>query len=248
MRRKWPDWGAPVLAWTLEQEGVKMPWITVHRILKRHGLVSEEVVRPATQRFERAQPNELWQMDFKGMAASRPGCLPLSLLDDHSRYMVGLWALESTKGAGVRQALEQRFREVGMPQALLMDHGTPWWTPGSRIGLTVLTVWLLKLGIGVHFCGFRHPQTQGKVERWHGSLERAMRWRGFPSEFAEQQGWLESFRRQYANTTSNGRTRRAGCNHRHVSGGPASDPIRRRSGNGSIRRACAWSGSTSKGC
>ena len=59
MRRKWPDWGAPMLAWTLEQEGVKMPWITVHRILKRHGLVSEEVVRPATQRFERAQPNEL---------------------------------------------------------------------------------------------------------------------------------------------------------------------------------------------
>jgi transposase InsO family protein len=197
MRHRWPDWGAPKLAWTLEQEGVKMPWITVHRILKRQGLVSEEVVRPATQRFERDQPNELWQMDFKGMAASRPGCLPLSLLDDHSRYMVGLWALESTKGAGVRQALEQRFREVGMPQALLMDHGTPWWTPGSRIGFTVLTVWLLKLGIGVHFCGFRHPQTQGKVERWHGSLERAMRWRGFPSEFAEQQGWLESFRRQY---------------------------------------------------
>ena len=98
MRRERPDWGAPKLAWTLEQEGVKMPWITVHRILKRHGLVSEEVARPATQRFERAQPNELWQMDFKGMAASRSGCLPLSLLDDHSRYMVGLWALESTKG------------------------------------------------------------------------------------------------------------------------------------------------------
>jgi transposase InsO family protein len=198
LRRAQPDWGAPLLAWVLEEEeGVKIPWITVHRILKRQGLVREEAVRPATQRFERAEPNELWQMDFKGMAASRPGCLPLSLLDDHSRYVVGLWALESTGGAGVRQVLEQRFREVGLPQGLLMDHGTPWWTPGSRIGLTVLTVWLLKLGIGLHFSGFRHPQTQGKVERWHGSLERAMRGRGFPAAFEQQRCWLERFRREY---------------------------------------------------
>ena len=55
-----------------------------------------------------------------------------------------------------------------------MDHGTPWWNMKAVAGWTWLTVWLMKQGIQLHFSGYRHPQTQGKVERFHGALGRAI--------------------------------------------------------------------------
>ena len=51
-----------------------------------------------------------------------------------------------------------------------MDHGTPWWNMQAAAGWTWLTVWLMKQGIELHWSGYRHPQTQGKVERFHGEL------------------------------------------------------------------------------
>jgi transposase len=67
VRLRYPDWGARKLRVVLAREGVELPRNTIHRILLRHDLVSEEERHPqATQRFERSRPNELWQMDFKG--------------------------------------------------------------------------------------------------------------------------------------------------------------------------------------
>ena len=72
LRRRYPDWGARKLRVLLAREGLELPRNTIHRILLRHDLVHEEDRRtPAVQRFERAQPNELWQMDFKGPKAGR---------------------------------------------------------------------------------------------------------------------------------------------------------------------------------
>ena len=114
LRRERPDWGAPKLSWLLAQEGVELPSITVHRILKRHGLVEREKAQPARRRFERSAPNELWQIDFKGMPRSAKNWQPLTALDDHSRYVMGLWGLAGTSGTGVRGALEGLFRRVGI--------------------------------------------------------------------------------------------------------------------------------------
>ena len=197
LRQKYPDWGAAKLAWVLGQEGVSLPRITVHRILLRNGLVrAEDRHRAAVGRFERAAPNELWQMDFKGMAGRPPECMPLVVMDDHSRYLVGLFATAGTAAEPVRSSLMQAFGEQGVPEAMLMDHGVPWWNMQSQTGWTWLTVWLMKHGIQVHLSGYRHPQTQGKVERCNGSLEAALRKRPKP-EGQSWQSWLDAYRYEY---------------------------------------------------
>jgi transposase len=89
MRQQRPDWGARKLQVLLEQEGIELPVITVHRILLRHGLVRvQDRHRPAVKRFERGSANELWQMDFKSPIGWEAPTGPLSILDDHSRYAV----------------------------------------------------------------------------------------------------------------------------------------------------------------
>jgi len=201
LRRRWPDWGAPkihalLIAQHPEARGIVVR--TVHRILERHQLIRAQERRgAATKRFERSAPNELWQMDFKGPAACYPASPvgPLSLLDDHSRYVLALEHLGSTQMAGVRRTLQRTFEECGVPEAMLMDHGTPWWNANSPWGWTELTVWMMRQGIRVLFSGIRHPQTQGKVERMHGALEQAVRHRRGAGLL--KQKWLDSFRHEY---------------------------------------------------
>lgn len=198
-RKLRPDWGARKLQKLLERQGIQKPEITINRILGRHGLIKPHNQHvPALKRFEREEPNQLWQMDFKGMApALGKGWLPLSILDDCSRYALALEALQGTAGEPVRQTLERVFREAGMPEAMLVDHGTPWWNANHEKGWTQLSIWLMKQNIRLHFSAVRHPQTQGKVERFHRSLEDALHERGFPKKTEDWPGWLEAFRQEY---------------------------------------------------
>ena len=197
LRNRYPDWGARKLAELLKREQICVPRITVHRILVRNGLIREQDRRRcAVRRFEREAPNQLWQMDFKGMPASQKEVLPLALLDDHSRYLVGLFATAGTQAEPVRDSLIHAFRENGLPEAMLMDHGTPWWNTQSVSGWTWLTVWLMKQGIRLYLSGYRHPQTQGKVERCNGSLERALRCRPKAGSQSWQQ-WLDLYRDEH---------------------------------------------------
>ena len=83
------------------------------------------------QRFERAEPNELWQMDFKGHFAMAQGrCHPLTVLDDHSRYALAIAACGNEQDATVRAQLVPVFRRYGLPFAMLMDNGAPWGDAG----------------------------------------------------------------------------------------------------------------------
>jgi transposase InsO family protein len=197
LREQRPDWGARKLAVLLEREGIRLPVITVHRVLLRHGLVLQhDRHRAATQRFVRERPNELWQMDFKGPKECKVPVGPLSVLDDHSRFLVALEQTGSTRGEAVRERLEVTFAANGVPEAMLMDHGVPWWNAMAPSGWTTLLVWLMKQGIECHFSGYRHPQTQGKVERFHGALERARRRRPEQQPWLEQ-SWLNEFKYEY---------------------------------------------------
>jgi transposase InsO family protein len=192
MRARYPDWGARKLQVLLQREGVCLPRNTIHRILRRHGLVGENERHPAAvQRFQRERPNELWQMDFKGPKGWPQTVGPLSVLDDHSRYLIALSATDSTHGAAVQKRLEEAFERCGLPEAMLMDHGTPWWSTYSLWGGTQLSLWLMRQGIQLHWSRIRHPQTQGKVERFHGCLQRALQRRG-PTE--NHQAWLDAYR------------------------------------------------------
>ena len=199
IRKQYPDWGASKLAVSLERQtpAVKIQPRTVHRILERYGLIEERDRRPrAVQRFERSQPNELWQMDFKGPQGFNGGSPvgPLSVLDDHSRFLLALQHLGSTQLEGVQNTLRDTFQHSGLPEAMLMDHGTPWWNGHSPWGWTALSVWIMRLGIRLIYSGLRHPQTQGKVERLHGALQRAVNKR---RQDPEDQAWLDSFRYEY---------------------------------------------------
>ena len=95
--------------------------------------------RQALGRFEREQPNQLWQMDFKSPKGWDQPVGPLSVIDDRSRYAVTLHQTGSTRAEAVREQLEQAFTRCGVPQAMLMDHGTPWWNAASAGGWTQLT-------------------------------------------------------------------------------------------------------------
>lgn len=195
-RERYPDWGARKLQVVLKRENIELTHSTIHRILLRHDLVRDhDRHRPAVQRFERSQPNELWQMDFKSPIGWQAAVGPLSVLDDHSRYAPVLQAVGSARAELVREQLEMAFAGCGVPQAMLMDHGVPWWSASAPTGATGLTVWLMKQGIQLHWSGFRHPQTQGKVERFHGALERAWQKRGGARQDA--QAWLDAYRWEY---------------------------------------------------
>ena len=192
VRRRYPDWGARKLKVLLRQRGMELARSTIHRILQRHGMIQEpEHPGLAPQRFERSAPNELWQMDFKGPLCPAEGVGPLSVLDDHSRYLLVLQRVAHPSAELVREHLQSAFRDCGVPEGMLMDHGTPWWSAQSPQGFTQLSLWLMKQGIALHWGRIRHPQTQGKVERFHGELQRALRCR--PPR-ADLQEWLDEFR------------------------------------------------------
>lgn len=193
VRKRYPDWGARKLGVVLQREQVELTDSTIHRILLRHDLVREQDHhRAAVQRFERSAPNELWQMDFKSPKGWKAAAGPLSVLDDHSRYVTVLQALGSTQEELVREQLENAFQSCGVPEGMLMDHGVPWWSGKAASGLTGLAVWLMKQGIRLHWSGYRHPQTQGKVERFHGALERA--WQRRERSTEDRQAWLDAYR------------------------------------------------------
>lgn len=194
-------WGALKLQVVLARDGGEgVSVATINRVLKRHGAIAaEESHRPAFQRFERSAPNQLWQMDFKGIkekTAARHGRIyPLSILDDHSRYLVGLFALTDPGGAATMSCLRGALERYGVPEAMLMDHGTPWWSTSNGHGLTRLTVALMKQGIRLYFSGIGHPQTQGKVERLHRTMEQALQRDG--ERFPGWGAWTAAFREEY---------------------------------------------------
>lgn len=177
LRGRNPAWGGRKIAQRLQDLGHgQIAPSTVTTILRRHALISNaasEQARP-WQRFEHEQPNSLWQIDFKGQFQTLAGpCHALTLLDDHSRFSLTLHASSSTAGANVQAQLRRVFERYGLPLRINADNGPPWGSSKEpATGLTQLTVWLIRLGIRISHSRTYHPQTNGKVERFHASLQR----------------------------------------------------------------------------
>ncbi len=176
LRREHPAWGGRKIARRLSDLGqAQVAPSTVTHILHRHGLIGAEASQAATpwQRFEHDAPNSLWQIDFKGHFPTLAGrCHALTLLDDHSRFNLLLHALARTDTAPVQAQLVEVFRRYGLPLRINADNGAPWGSPsaGGR-SLSELAVWLIRLGVRVSFSAPYHPQTNGKLERFHRSLD-----------------------------------------------------------------------------
>lgn len=202
LRRRYPTWGPKKLRERFQQvnPGVRPPAAsTIGVIIDDAGLVDgrrrhrRNVASPTPLRQTTA-PNQLWCVDFKGQfrLGDRRYCYPLTLSDHCSRYLLLCEALENTRAEGARAALEEGFREYGVPDAVRSDNGAPFASTG-RLGLTQLSVWLLRLGIELERIEPGHPEQNGRHERMHLTLKQETT-RPAAANLLQQQERFDEFR------------------------------------------------------
>jgi transposase InsO family protein len=206
-KRDKPHWGARKIRELLVRKvagDVRIPAkSTVHAVLDRHGLVKRARQRrrfkaQGTPLSSAPAPNDLWCTDFKGEFRLGNGryCYPLTVTDQASRYVLTCEALESTKEAPVIEAFVRLFRECGLPDAIRSDNGLPFASPNGLYNLSKLSIFWLRLGIGIERIRPGHPQQNGRHERMHltlkkettrppgaNSLQQQARFDAFMSEF-----------------------------------------------------------------
>jgi transposase InsO family protein len=201
LRDRHPAWGARKLRRRLcdtGSTGLPSP-STVHQILLRHGRVDpkDSAKHRAFQRFEHPAPNQLWQMDFKGhFATQKARCHPLTVLDDHSRFSLGLQACADQRTDTVKDRLTSIFRRYGLPDRMTMDNGSPWGSD-SEHRFTPLTAWLIRLDVRVSHSRPYHPQTQGKDERFHRTLNQELLRRRSFCDLSDTQAAFDEWRHVY---------------------------------------------------
>lgn len=172
-----PGWGAKTIHKVLTNEGhTNLPCVkTVNNILHRYGCISQEesMKRKSFTRFEKDRCNVMWQTDFKGEFRMEDGnyCYPLTILDDHSRFSLKIAPRLSTANVVVPAFLEV-FREYGMPDSILSDNGAQF--AGFKKGYTQFERWLMDLDILPIHGRIKHPQTQGKIERFHRTMKQEL--------------------------------------------------------------------------
>lgn len=174
IREKHPAWGARKIKVILEKEYDNVPSkSTIHRILKANGYVEENTKNKSyLNRFERDEPNQLWQMDFKGHFPYAKGrCHALTILDDHSRFSISLNACKYQTGNAIKPLLISAFRRYGLPEQINVDNGNPWGSVFEHGPYTTFGIWLIQLGIKLTHSRPHHPQTNGKIERFHRTLK-----------------------------------------------------------------------------
>jgi len=203
LKREYEYWGPRKIHRLASKEYPEIKSVsisTISRVFARHGLVTpreEPVVYPAVGRFERENPNELWQMDLK-VAVSRnggPKVWVAGLLDDHSRYALGLWFLNDLSDESILNCWIEAARHYGLPSQTLTDHGAQFGMDDCATSAFRTYLWACKVQ---HIQGrVGHPQTQGKIERF---------WRTFNCELRSQlensspESWaslMERWRGQY---------------------------------------------------
>jgi len=141
----------------------------VHAVLDRHGLVTRgRKARYHAQGTGLSKPtraNDLWCADYKGefMLADRRYCYPLTITDFATRYLIGCDALATTKEIYAFTVFERAFKDFGLPRAIRTDNGTPFASVSAFFGLSKLSVWWLRLGIGIERIKPGNPQQNGRI-------------------------------------------------------------------------------------
>src|SRR6266542_3240548 len=173
---------------------------TVWRILRRHGLITPPPpTRPRSSfiRFEAALPNELWQADTTHWRLADGSDVEiLNLIDDHSRLLLAADAFRTVKGADIVRTFLVATETAGVPAGLLTDNGAVF-TGGPRRGRIRLETELERLGVVAKHSTPNHPQTCGKVERFHQTLKRYLARQAPAGSLAILQLQLDAYRRYY---------------------------------------------------
>ena len=195
------DAGALTIQWHLERERGSVPSASsIMRVLRRRGLVIPQPrKRPRSSliRFQAALPNELWQTDATHWSLADGSAVEiLNVIDDHSRLLVAARALRTVKAADVVAAFHHAAARIGYPAALLSDNAAVF-SGASRGGKVLLETELERLGIlGKHSRPY-HPQTCGKVERFHQTQKRWLAAQPAAASLEELRSQLDRLRIQY---------------------------------------------------
>jgi transposase InsO family protein len=195
------DAGPLTIAWHLAREGLAVPSSsTIRRVLHAAGLVVPEPhkrPRSSWRRFEAEMPNEVWQSDVTHWRLAGGTEVELcSWLDDHSRYLLGCTAFGRVDGDDVVATFCAAGEAHGYPAATLTDNAavyTSRFTGGHNAFEHLLTF----LGIQQRNGSPNHPQTQGKIERFHQTLKRWLAQQPTARTIAELQAQLDAFRHAY---------------------------------------------------
>jgi len=167
-------WGPrKIHAYLTLQLGLALPSArTVANVLSRHGRIHSPQPTPAAvQFFERPEPNDLWQCDFKGpLEVARRRISTFAVIDDHSRFLLALRACMDVSMASAWNVLWDAFGEYGLPRSILCDNAFGSTMPHIP-GVSWFESQLIRLGIAPIHGRPYHPQTQGKIERLNGTLE-----------------------------------------------------------------------------
>ena len=195
------DSGPHTIAHHLGLQPLERPSVaTIWRILKRHGLITaqpQKRPRCSFVRFEAALPNEMWQGDFTHwQLADGSGVEILNFLDDHSRLLTACTATVTVKAADVVETFYAATERHGLPASMLTDNGAVF-TGKSRQGKVIFETELERLGIVSKNSRPYHPQTCGKVERFHQTLKKYLTKQAPATSLAVLQLQLDTFRTYY---------------------------------------------------
>lgn len=200
-RAEHPGWGAKKIHTVLARQGYDLPCIkTVNNILKRYGCITEEesLKRKPYIRFEKENCNEMWQADFKGEFKMLNGkyCFPLDIFDDHSRFVICIKPSETTANV-VLPTFREVFYEYGMPYSVLSDNGAQF--AGFKHGYTQFEKWLMNHDVLPIHGRIKHPQTQGKIERFHRTMNQEVLKHYTPKNMTDAERVLNEWRNVYNN-------------------------------------------------
>jgi transposase InsO family protein len=199
------DAGPVTISYHLQQESGTSPAVsTIHKVLTRRGFITpapRKRPRSSYIRFEAEQPNECWQADITHwQLADGTEAEILDILDDHSRLAISCTARTRFTALAVRDGFRAAFARHGLPASVLTDNGmvfTARLATGTG-GRTALQAELAALGIVFKNSRPYHPQTCGKVERFHLTVKKWLARQQPPAATIEQlQTQLHDFVEHY---------------------------------------------------
>lgn len=206
LRKAHPSWGPrKLLDWLVDHRPeLELPApSTVGDLLARRGLIKRRRrrtrwVHPGAAVLKTTAPNDVWTADFKGHFRTKDGvyCYPLTIVDHHTRYLLGVQALDSVRTTGARPVFERLFKEVGLPAAIRTDNGAPFASTTAIHGLCSMNVWWMALGIGHQRIRPSSPHENGAHERMHRTL-KAETTRPPGGSLRGQQRKFDRFRQEY---------------------------------------------------
>ena len=196
-------WNSKRIAAEMERRQIyKVGHTYIDELFKHHGFSRGSIAPTPGPRYERSQPNELWHIDIKGpffIQLAGRGYLKtwlFGLVDDHSRFLIGLQIHTDSQAAPILHWLEDCFELCGKPLQLMSDNGNPFvvWMPG------VLT----RFGKRLRDLNIRHirtqistPWTNGKIEAFWEVLQSEVLDRHWFTSLAEAESALRGFADYY---------------------------------------------------